>query len=176
MMTMAIGRRSRKSRVDDERTEHANHAHHVAEHLALVPLGRGLVARLREPIVERTREELFAAIQSPRLQQLLGANHSKRIEQFRADDVLPAFTAIERQIPDACVIASCRSRQKRRILIVGMRSRVQDARRRLQPLECLRQTGGAEVVDWPHLRIDGCANDAVKEQHGSNSGESSHED
>ena len=94
MMAMTVSRRAAPSRIDHQRTEHADDPHHVAEDLALVPPLRGLVAPLREAEVERAREELLAAVQPARLQQLLGANHAERVEELGADDVLAAFAAM----------------------------------------------------------------------------------
>ena len=152
-MTVTVGGRSAPPRIDHERPEHANHAHHVAEDLALVPARGGFVAPLREAEVECAREELLAAVQTTGLQQLLGADDAERIEQLAADDVLPALAAIERQIRDARVIAAGCARQKRRVFIVGMRAGVQHAGRRLQSLQQLHQAGRAGVVDGTDLRV-----------------------
>ena len=51
------------------------------------------------------------------------------------------------------MIAARRARQKRRILIVGMRAGVEHAGRRLQALQQLHETRRAGVVDRAHLRV-----------------------
>ena len=126
---------------------------HVAERVALAPLHRGFRARLREAVVERAAEELFAAVEAPRLQQLLGADDAERVEELGADDVLPALAAIQRDVRDARVIAARRPRDERRILIVGVGAGVKHAGRRLQALQDLRQAGRAHVVHGTYLRI-----------------------
>jgi hypothetical protein len=67
VLAVAVGRRAREARDDDERAEEAQGAHHVREHDALAPLLGGLGARLREAVVEGAREELLAAVQAARL-------------------------------------------------------------------------------------------------------------
>ena len=118
----------------------------------LVPLGAGFADRLGEAEVERAGEELIAAVERPRLQQLLGANHAERVEQLGADDVLAALAAIERQIGHARVIAARQPRDQRRVLVVGMRAGVHRAGGRPQPLSSLDEPGRAAAVDGPDLR------------------------
>ena len=154
MLAVAVGGRAREARVDHQRAEGANDAHHVAEHLALVPLRRRLGARLREAVVERPREELLAAVEPPRLQQLLGADHAEGVEELGADDVLPALAAVERQVGHARVVAARHAGDEARVLVVGMRAGVEHAGRGLQPLEQLHQAGRPHVVDRPHLSLE----------------------
>ena len=118
----------------------------------LAPLHRRLGARFGKPVVERVAEELCSAIETPCLEQFLRANHAERIEQLRPDDVLSAFAAVQRHVRDARVIPARRSRNERRILVIGMRPRVKHARRRLQALQELCEAGGARVVDRADLR------------------------
>ena len=153
MLSVAVGLVARKPRMNHEWPEQPNDANHVAEDLALVPFRLGLGQRFREAVVECAREELLAAVEPPRLQQFLGANDTKRVEQLRPDDVLPALAACQRQIRDARVVASCRPRHERRVFIIGMGARVEDARGRLQASEEIGQPGRSEVVDRAHLRI-----------------------
>ena len=93
----------------------------------------GLRQRLRETVVERAREKLFAAVETSGLQQFFGADDAKRVEQLGPDDVLAAFTARQRQIRDSRVIAACRPCDERRVLIVWMCAGVENAGRRLKP-------------------------------------------
>ena len=155
MLTVPVGLVAGKPRMDHERPERADDANHVAEHLAFVPLRLGLRQRLREAVVERAREKLLAAVEPSGLQQFLGANDAKRIEELWTDDVLAAFTARQRQIRHPRVIAACRPCDERRVLIVGMCAGVKNAGRRLKPAEQMREPGCAGVVDRPHLSVDG---------------------
>ena len=80
-----------------------------------------------------------------------GSCQLERIEEFRADDVLAAFAAIERQVGNAGVIAARHPRHERRILIVGMRAGVKSTRRRRQALQRERQAASAAIVDGTNL-------------------------
>src|SRR5215470_9272037 len=100
-------------------------------------------------------EELLRTIEAPRLQQLLGANHAERVEQLRADDVLAALAAVQRNVRDARMIAARRLRNERRVLVIGMRAGVQYAGCRLQPLQDLRQARRPCVVNRPDLCLSG---------------------
>src|SRR4026208_2612663 len=133
MLTVPVVLVAGKPRMNYERAERADDANHVAEHLAFVPLRLGLRQRLRETVVDRAREELLAAVETPGLQQFLGANDAKRIEELWPDDVLAAFTARQRQIRHSRVIAACRPCDKRRIFVVWMCASVKNAGRRLKP-------------------------------------------
>src|SRR5690606_17435909 len=113
----------------------------------LVPQRRGFLPRLREAVVERAREELLAAVERPRLQQLLGADDAERVEELGADEVLSTLAAVERQVGHARVVAAGDAGDERRVLVVGMRARVQGAGRRLEAFERLGEPGGAAVVD-----------------------------
>jgi hypothetical protein len=157
MLAVTVGGGAREAGVDHERAEGANHAHHVAEHLALVPLRRRLVARFGEPVVERPREELLAAVEPPRLQQLLGADDSEGVEELGADDVLPALAAVQRQVGHARVVAARHAGDEARVFIVGMRAGVEHAGRGLQALEELHQAGRSDVIDRPDLGARGTA-------------------
>ena len=163
MVAMSIRRRAAESRIDDERPEHADDAHVVGKRVALAPLHRGFGARLGEAVVEGVAEVLLRAIEAPRLQQLLGANDAERVEQFRADDVLAAFAAVQRNVGHTCMIAARCSRDERRVLVIRMRARMQHARRRLQPLQHLRQATCPRVVNRPDLCLPGEHEDARPE-------------
>src|SRR4029453_7847023 len=128
--------------MNDERPEHPDHADHVAKDLALAPLRFGLGQRLRETVVEGAREELFTPTEAPRLEQFLGADHAERVEQLRADDVLPALSTREREIGDPRLVAPRRPCDKRRVLIVWMRTGKEHARRRLEPSEEMHESSG----------------------------------
>ena len=139
VMTVTVRRCAAEARIDDQRTEHADDTHHVVEHVTLVPLARRLLTTLREAVIDRAREELFAAVEPPRLQQFLRSNDAQRLEQLGPDDVLAAFAAVQREIRDPCMIATRRAREESRVLVIGMRSGVQRACRGLEPLQQVAQ-------------------------------------
>ena len=111
----------------------------------------GLVHRLGEAEVVGAGEELVAAVERARLQQLLGADHAERVEQLGADDVLAALAAVERQVGDARVVAAGEAGDERGVLVVGMRRRVHRAGGRPQPFEGLHEAGDAAAVDGTDL-------------------------
>ena len=152
VLPVTVGLGAAEPRVDDERPVGADDPHHVAEHLALSPERGGLGAALREPVVERPREELLGPVQGPGLQQLLGPDDAERLEQFGADDVLPALAAVERQVGHPRVVATRHPRHERRVLVVGVGRHEQGARGRRELLDLLEHAGGAEAVDRAHLR------------------------
>jgi hypothetical protein len=131
MLPVTVGLVPGESRMNHEWPEQADHANHVAQDFALAPLRLGLGQRFREAVVERAGEELLAPVESPRLKQFLGANNAQRVEQLRADDVLSALPASERQIRDARVVTACGPCHERGVLIIRMGARMQDTRRRL---------------------------------------------
>jgi hypothetical protein len=95
---------------------------------------------------------LFAAVKPARLQQFFGADDAERLEEFRADHVLPAFAAIERKIGDARLLAPRQTRDERRVFIIRVRARVQRARSGLQTAQQLTQTERAPIINGTHLR------------------------
>ncbi len=115
-------------------------------------LGSGFFDRFCKSEVERRGEELVTAVERPRLQQLLGANHAERVEQLEADDVLSALAAIERQIRTARVIAARDAHNQRRVFVIRMRAGVHQARGGLQSLQHLDEPERAAAVDRTHLR------------------------
>src|SRR5207249_3634455 len=138
MMPVAIGWRSAEARVNDERPEHADHAHEVAERVAFAPLHRGFRARLREAVVEGVTEELLRAVETPCLQELLGADDTERVKQLAADDVLPALASIQRDVRNSRMVAARRPRNECRVLVVWMRAGMKHACGGLQALQNLR--------------------------------------
>ena len=159
MVAVAVRRCTCKARIDHQRAKHPDDPNHVAEHFALVPSGRSLGQGLGETEIERAGEELFAAIETPCLQQLFGPNDAKSVEQLGADDVLTAFPSVERQICDPGVVAPRRPCDERRVFVVRVCSRVEGASGRRQPLEELGEATGAQIVDWTNLRT--CRAEAV---------------
>ena len=67
--------------------------HVVAEDLVVPPLLERLLDAEREAEVDRAREVLLGAVEAMDRQQLLGPQHAERLEELRADLVLPAVAA-----------------------------------------------------------------------------------
>src|SRR5262245_18024285 len=105
MVAMTIVWRSGEARVDHQRPEGADVAHHVAQDFLLVPPAGGFGAALGESEVAGAGEKLLGAVVSPRLQQLFGPDHPERIEQLGADDVLSSYAAGEREIGDLRMVS-----------------------------------------------------------------------
>ena len=170
MMAVAIGRHAAPARMDHERPKHSNHAHHVAQDLALVPAHGGFVAPLRNP-KSNVRVKNCPPRRAGGLAAIPRCGSPRRVEQFRPDDVLAALTAVERKIRNARMVAPSGSRQKRRIFIVGVGAGMQHARRGLEALQQLHETRRARVVDRADLRIGSNEqNRGTSDQRGQGSG------
>ena len=108
---------------DDVGADRADHAHVVAEDLLVAPLLERLLDAERKAEVDRAREVLLGAVEAVGRQQLLGAQHRQRLEQLRADLVLPAFAAGRRHQRRPHPLAVRVIGQHRVVLVVGMRRR-----------------------------------------------------
>ena len=128
MMSVAVSRCASEARDNHQRAKGTNNSHHVAKHNLLVPLRCRFHPRFREAVIESAGKELIASIKPTRLQQLLGANYAERLEEQGADDILSTFTAIEREVSHARLIATSETRNQRGVFIVRMRARVHRAR------------------------------------------------
>ena len=93
----------------------------VAENLGPAPLLERFLRTERVAEVHRTGEVLLGAVVLVRRQQLFGAEDAERIEQLRADLVLPAVTARRRHQRHAHAQAPGVPRQHRVVLVVRMR-------------------------------------------------------
>jgi hypothetical protein len=78
---------------DDVGADRADHPDVVAEDLLLAPFLERLVDAERIAEIDRAGEVLVGAVEAMRRQQLLAAQHGERLEQLRADLVLPAVAA-----------------------------------------------------------------------------------
>ena len=105
---------------------HAHEADEVADRLLAAPLLVRLLDAEREAEVHRAAEELLAAVEAVRRQQLLGAEHAERLEQLGADLVLAAVAARQRRVDDAEALPVTLHRDEAVVLVVGMRHRVHD--------------------------------------------------
>ena len=103
----------------------------------------GLGGGLGESEVDGAREELLRAVDFPRRQQFLRANHSQRGALLRSDEILAAFAASQRKIRGAHVASAREVREHRRLLVVRMGGDHEDRAEVVQPGERLFHFDGA---------------------------------
>ena len=111
---------------DDERTQAANDANHIAENLFLIPFLQRLLRRAGEAEVKGAREILLGAIEFARRQQFFGPQNSEPVPQLRPNAVLSTLATIERQIGDARALPAREISEQFRALVVGVRSRMKN--------------------------------------------------
>jgi hypothetical protein len=93
---------------------------------------------LGEPEVQRPREELAAAVDAPRGQQLLRADQAELLAELRAEHVLPAVPARQRQVRRAVPAPAGQVRDELRVLVVGVRRDVEHASHLAELLQVLQ--------------------------------------
>ncbi len=143
---MAVARVALKTRDEHERPIHPDDPDDVAKDVLLAPFLECFVQAFGETVVGDGREVLIAdAVICVRVEQLLGANQTQAVEQLRTDRVVARFAARQRQQRHADAVAPAEHRQHAAVFIVGMRRRVERARRRLQFHELLPETGGTFI-------------------------------
>ena len=103
---------------NDVRANRANHADEVAENFLVAPLLERLFDAEGEAEVDGTREVLIGTVKAVRGRQFLGAQHGQRLEQFRPDLVLAAFTVRRRHQRSPEALAVREVREHRVVLIV----------------------------------------------------------
>ena len=109
----------------------------------MAPLLQRLVGRARESEIDGAREELLGAVDLPRGQQFLRANHAELRALFGADQVLAAFAARQRKIRRAHMPAAREVGQHRGALVVGVRRDVQHRTQFVQFVQRLFDFGRA---------------------------------
>ena len=110
-------------KVGDEhvRAERANHSHHVGQYFFFAPELECLPVILGISKIPGPREELLAAVNPPRRQQFLGADHPQFVADFRSEHILPAVAARQREIGGTAIAAARQEGEQARILVVRMR-------------------------------------------------------
>ena len=117
------------------------------KHVLAAPLLERFVEALREPVVDHRREVLLVdAVVLVGGQQFVGADQPERVEQLRADRVVAALAAIERQQRHARAVAAAQLRQDAAVLVIRMRRDVHHAGRGLEFLDLLPCAGRAGVL------------------------------
>ena len=89
----------------------------------MAPLLDRLLRAEREAEIDGAREVLLGAVPAMRRQQLLGPQDADRVEQLRADLVLPAVAARRGDERDAHPEPARVQRQHGVVLVVGVRGR-----------------------------------------------------
>src|SRR5271157_1687204 len=154
MMAVAVARAALKASTDYVRAEGANHTHHVAQRdIVTTPLLECFLRSLGKAKIGNTREALLDSVITIGDQQLERAYDAELIEQIAANFVLPAFTAVQRELQHAHTVPARLQREHAAVLIVRMSHGVHQARRRVQAPQHLLQPSGAGV-DGKRLCVD----------------------
>ena len=98
MLAVSVARRSREYREYHVRPECADDSYDVSEQTVLRPVAERLGCSFGKTEIVRPREILVRAIDPPRRQQLLGANHAELFAELVADEILAAVAARQREI------------------------------------------------------------------------------
>src|SRR5260370_1184741 len=116
--------------------ESPDRPHDVAKDLVVpTPLFKRFLGRFAEPEIDRPREKLLGAVDSPGRQKFLSANHSQRVALFRANQILPALAAGEREIARPHLAATREIGQNRCVFIVRMGGDHQDTAGNVQTIQ-----------------------------------------
>src|SRR5271166_5718086 len=146
MVAVAIARIALKSGTDDIWPESANHPNHVAERdIVTTPLLERLLRSLGEAEIGDACEALLDSVVTVGGQQLEGSDDAQLIEQIASDFVLPAFTAIERELQHADAVSARFQSEHATVLVVRMSNGVHQACRGVQASQHLFQTCGTRV-------------------------------
>src|SRR5262249_24796502 len=93
----------------------------------VIPDGQRLFGVFRIAEVDGAREVLFAAVDAPRGEQLLRADHAEELALLVADEVLPTVAARHGQVAGAEEASVGDVRDEGGVLVVGMRGNVERA-------------------------------------------------
>jgi hypothetical protein len=107
---------------------------------------RGLLRVLGKAEVEGAGEVLPAAVDAPRGEELLGADHAQPLAELVADQVLPAVAAGEGEVGRFDALAAGEIRDRLRVLVVRVRGDDEHARGGGESADELVEMGGAAVV------------------------------
>ncbi len=143
-LMMAVARAAVRREAGDDHIgpERADHAHHIAQHLLLAPFLEALGGVLAVAEVHRAREELLAAIDPPRLHQLLRADDAERIAQLGADQVLSAVATREAEVAGAHLFAVGQPGDQLGVLVIGVGHDVEHAAQHVELLHAVQDLGG----------------------------------
>src|SRR6185369_8524215 len=91
----------REARDDDVGLKSADGPDDVREDAVVAPDGERFVRTFGETEVEGAGEHLLRAVNAPRREQLLRADHAEELALFIADEILPAVAARQREVAGA---------------------------------------------------------------------------
>ncbi len=117
----------RKAGDDDVGLEAADVPDHVGEDRVVAPDRQRLLRVLGVAEVDGAGEGLLAAVDAPRRQELLRADHAEELALLVADQVLAAVAARHREVRRAQEALVAEVGDQRGVLVVGMRGDVHDA-------------------------------------------------
>src|SRR5436190_6723348 len=126
MTVTTAARGNRKSRHDDVRAKLADDADHVGEHLLPIPEAQRLFRRLGKPKINRPRKKLPATIKPAPGHQFLRAGDAQLLVELRADFVLSAIAAGDREIAGAIAAPAREVGDELRVLVIRMRRDVKN--------------------------------------------------
>ena len=98
MLAMAVARRAAENADDDLGTKPPDHANHVLEDGVPGPMLPGLIDGFGEAEIIGPGEVLPCSIEPAGRKQLLGPDQTQRLAQLGSDQVLAAFTPVEREV------------------------------------------------------------------------------
>jgi hypothetical protein len=167
MVAMPVARSAAEHGDDHLRAKGTHDRHHVAQQGIPGPVGVRLLSALAETEIVGAREELSTAVDSTRGEQLLGADHPEQWAELVADEVLSTVAAREREVRGLDLPSAGEPGDELRILVVGMRTDHEDARRDVEPGDRLTERsratplGGEEA--WREKQGD--EREAADEEH-----------
>ncbi len=126
----------------------------IADDLVAPPLLDRLLEAERVAEVDRAREVLLRAVEPVNGEQLLGAQHAERLEDLRPDLVLAAVAARRGHEHRPHALAVAHHREKRVVLVVGMRGRFHERPDRAQLAQHEAERGfGRKLADRLHPQL-----------------------
>ena len=143
VVPMPIARRSAEPQHDHIRAIPPDYPHHVGEDPFPPPFLERLGGRTRETEIDGAGEELLGAIDPPRRQQFLRADHPQLRPLLGADQVLPALAASQGKVCRAHVPAARKIRQHVGAFVVRVRAHDQHAAQFVQLAQRMLQVRGS---------------------------------
>ncbi len=156
VLPMAVARRTREDRHDHVRAERSYHGDDIAQNRVVRPVLKALFRALGESEVVGASEILVRAIESPRREQLLGADDAERLSEIVADEILAAVAARQREIRHVGVFTLREPGDEPRVLVVRVRSDHENAHRHSHPLHQFaqrRSSGRPSLSRHHHWRL-----------------------
>jgi hypothetical protein len=136
----------REARHDHVRPEGADHADDVGKDSLPVPDLQGLPIVLREPEVVRAAEVLSPPVDTPGREQFLGTGHAQLLAELRAEEILTAVPAGEREIGRPIPAPARQVGDDLRVFVIGMGRDIEHAAQRAEALQLLADGGTAGKV------------------------------